>query len=170
MRNPVSELCLERLLIGCSIMSIVNFSYVDKLVAIGLNKYEALAYLALLEKNNVTAIDVANRSGIPKQRIYDVLDNLRTKGVCTAREGRPRCYIARQPQQSLTAVLAYRKQQQAVENERQARFIEELIPSLNMAINGGNGESASPSHDDDQHDDDHHDDDHIDAHRDIGGL
>ena len=129
-------------------MSIAHLPCVDKLVAIGLNKYEALAYLALLEKNNVAALDIAGRSGIPKQRIYDVLDNLQTKGLCSVREGRPRCYMAHRPQQALPAVLDYRKRQQALENERQAHLIEELIPALDVALYDENGELSSVTYDD----------------------
>ncbi len=145
----------------CVFMTITNQFYVDKLVAVGLNKYEALAYLALLEKNSVAAIDVANRSGIPKQRIYDVLDNLRAKGICSVSEGRPRCYTVYYPQQALTALLNYRKQQQAAENERQTRLISELILTLNTISNGENGESSPLAHNDDNV---------VDTYRDIGGF
>lgn len=141
-------------------MSIINPSCADKLVAIGLSKYEALAYLALLEKNDTTALDIAERSGIPKQRIYDVLNNLQTKGLCLVQEGRPRCYIAHQPQQALTAVFNYRRQQQAAENDRQARLIEELIPILDARLNGERG--GPPAQVQNAND--------VNAYRDIGGL
>ncbi|MFQ5614828.1 MAG: TrmB family transcriptional regulator [Anaerolineae bacterium] len=120
-------------------MSLIEPDCVDRLVAIGLSKYEALAYLALLEENNTTALNVSDRAGIPRQRIYDVLGSLQTKGACTVREGRPRCYAARRPQQALAAILDYRRQQQARENERQARLIQELIPVLNTRLNGDDG-------------------------------
>ncbi len=125
-------------------MSMIQLPCVDKLVDVGLNRYEALAYLALLEENKATAIDVAHRSGVPKQRIYDVLDNLQAKGLCSIEEGRPRCYTAFQPHQALPALLAYRKQQQTAENERQSHLIAELIPVLAVAFNGKNGEESAP--------------------------
>ncbi len=141
-------------------MPLTNLSCVDKLVDIGLNKYEALAYLALLEENNAAAIDIASHSGVPKQRIYDVLDNLQNKGLCAIREGRPRCYTAYQPQQALPALLDYQKQQQAAQNEYYDHLIQELISSLNTASTGENGESATALQNNDN----------VDLYRDIGGL
>lgn len=126
-------------------MTITNLPCVDKLVEVGLNKYEALAYLALLQENSTTAMDIAYRSGVPRQRIYDILDNLQTKGLCAVQEGRPRLYTAYQPEPALRALLNYRKQQQAIEIERQNRLIQELIPALNTATTGENGESSSPA-------------------------
>jgi sugar-specific transcriptional regulator TrmB len=149
-------------------MPVTNLSCVDKLVEIGLNKYEALAYLALLEENNAAAIDIANRSGVPKQRIYDVLDNLQTKGLCSVQEGRPRFYIAYPPQQALPALLNYRKRRQATENERQARLIQELIPSLGTVTNGENGKHMSLE--DGELSLPAQEVDHVDAYRDIGGF
>lgn len=141
-------------------MPVAELSRIDKLVSAGLSKYEALAYLALLEKNNTAALDIADRSGIPRQRIYDILNRLQAKGLCSAREGRPRRYAALQPEQALTAMLNYRKRQQAAENERQARLIKELIPSLNVVINREIGEPSSLFQNDEN----------VNAHHDIGGL
>mgnify|MGYP003336008963 CR=1 FL=1 len=148
-------------------MPITNLTCVDKLVEIGLNKYEALAYLALLEENKATAMDIAHHSGVPRQRIYDVLDNLQTKGLCAIQEGRPRLYIAYRPQPALRALLNYHKQQQAIEIERQARLIQALIPALNTATNGKN---AEPPPKNDRHLFSAPQGDNGDAFRDIGGF
>lgn len=144
------------------IMSIITLPCIDKLMAIGLSKYEALAYLALLKNNNATALEIVDRSTIPRQRIYDTLNSLQVKGLCSVKEGRPRYYIAHQPEQALEAMLNYRKQQQAAENERQVQLIQELISSLNEIMpNGSNNEiPASPSQSDDD----------ADTYRHIGGF
>ncbi|MFQ5575686.1 MAG: TrmB family transcriptional regulator [Anaerolineae bacterium] len=123
-------------------MDIETLPCLEKLSAIGLSKYEALAYLALLKKNHTPALNIADRAGIPRQRIYDVLNNLQTKGLCFAQAGRPRSYGAYPPKRALTASLNYRKQQQAAENERQARLIEEVIPVLNTVYHAQNSQPA----------------------------
>ncbi|MGH7146197.1 MAG: TrmB family transcriptional regulator [Planctomycetota bacterium] len=49
-----------------------------KLQGLGLTEYQAKAYLALLEHHPVTGYELAKRSGIPRSKIYEVLDRLQT--------------------------------------------------------------------------------------------
>ncbi|SNZ12453.1 transcriptional regulator [Natronoarchaeum philippinense] len=42
----------------------------------GLSQYEADAYLAVLERGTAPAVKIAEQTGIPKSRIYDVLEDL----------------------------------------------------------------------------------------------
>jgi len=50
------------------------------LVDAGLSAYEAEAYLTLLDRGTMPAVDVAKRSSIPVTRIYDILDDLEAAG------------------------------------------------------------------------------------------
>jgi len=50
------------------------------LVDAGLSEYEAEAYLTLLDRGTMPAVDVAKRSSIPATRIYDILDDLEAAG------------------------------------------------------------------------------------------
>ena len=59
----------------------------DLLVQLGLTNYEAKAYHALLQRGSSTASQVAELSGLPRQRIYDVLAGLVAKGLASARPG-----------------------------------------------------------------------------------
>ena len=56
------------------------------LQAAGFTKYEAEAYLALIEHGSMSAIDAAQHSGVPKSRIYDVLRNLESKDLAETYE------------------------------------------------------------------------------------
>ncbi|MFC6723173.1 TrmB family transcriptional regulator [Halobium palmae] len=54
----------------------------------GVTQYEADAYIALLERGSAAAVEVAEASGVPQARIYDVLRNLANKGyIETYEEG-----------------------------------------------------------------------------------
>ncbi|WP_136687968.1 TrmB family transcriptional regulator [Halorhabdus amylolytica] len=46
----------------------------------GFSPYQADAYVALLELGSATATDIAERSGVPDPRIYDVLRDLEAEG------------------------------------------------------------------------------------------
>lgn len=82
-----------------------NSTSISSLQALGLNAYEAKAYLALLERNTLTATEVANLSGIPRARVYETLQTLLTKGLCGLRPGRFKTYGAANPTAVKEALL-----------------------------------------------------------------
>ena len=47
----------------------------------GFTQYEADAYLALVEQGSMAAIEVAQASGVPKSRVYDVLRDLEERNL-----------------------------------------------------------------------------------------
>jgi sugar-specific transcriptional regulator TrmB len=55
-------------------------SVVEKLRQVGLTEYEAKAYLALLNTYLSTATKVSENSGVPRTKIYSVLETLKNKG------------------------------------------------------------------------------------------
>jgi len=62
-----------------------------------LNTYEAKSYLSLLEKNNLSAVEVAKLSGVPRGRVYEALENLVLKGLCQSVSGDVKRYKAADP-------------------------------------------------------------------------
>lgn len=110
----------------------------ERLVAIGFSRYEACAYLALLGHNDSTAVEVADRAGVPRQRIYDVLLSLHDKGLTSIRDGRPARYSARPPSVALSLMYEARLRAQALDNERIAGIIRQLVPDLELPGNGHN--------------------------------
>ncbi|MBI3361757.1 MAG: TrmB family transcriptional regulator [Chloroflexi bacterium] len=109
---------------------------VQRLTEIGLSKYEASAYLALLGHDDSTAVEVADRACVPRQRIYDVLISLRDKGLIIISAGRPARHVSRPPGIALPAMYQARLRAQAQENERIARIVEQLVPQLEAPGNG----------------------------------
>jgi sugar-specific transcriptional regulator TrmB len=50
-----------------------------KLQQVGLNAYEARSYLVLLGHPRFKALELAARSHVPRQKIYEVLDSRRRR-------------------------------------------------------------------------------------------
>ena len=67
---------------------------VGRLTRLGLTSYEARAYAALIKRESFTPAQVARESGVPRQRIYDVLGTLVQKGLASARPGASVKYAA----------------------------------------------------------------------------
>ena len=74
----------------------------DLLEHLGLTEYEGTALTKLLELGRTTAPDLAEATGIPKARIYGVLDSLADEGYVKIIPGRPKVY---QPKEVLYAIL-----------------------------------------------------------------
>lgn len=62
-----------------------------------LNVYETKVWLALLSKGIATAGEVADISGVPRSRTYDVLESLEKKGFALVKLGKPVKYIGVKP-------------------------------------------------------------------------
>ncbi|MHC3128585.1 MAG: hypothetical protein IBV52_00705 [Candidatus Bathyarchaeota archaeon] len=52
---------------------------VEKLQKVGLTEYEAKAYVGLLSDHLSTATKLSEKSGVPRTRIYGVLESLTQK-------------------------------------------------------------------------------------------
>ena len=62
-----------------------------------LNIYETKVWLALLSKGIASAGEVAELSGVPRSRTYDVLESLEKRGFAITKIGKPVKYIAVKP-------------------------------------------------------------------------
>lgn len=110
---------------------------IDQLTSLGLTRYEAAAYLALLGRRGFTPAQVAQRAGIPRQRIYDVLASLAARGLCIERHGAQRSYHAIDPQAGLTALLEEQQRQRESEAARQQSQAVALLQALGPAFHAG---------------------------------
>jgi hypothetical protein len=69
----------------------------DLLQQIGLNKYEAEAYYALLARGPLTGYEVGKYSQVPGSRSYEILERLLEKGLALVQPGEPPRYSAQDP-------------------------------------------------------------------------
>ena len=67
------------------------------LKGIGLTMYEAQAYVTLTSLIQATAVEVSEKSKIPRSKIYDVLKKLNEKDFIEIEDGRPLTYIVKSP-------------------------------------------------------------------------
>jgi HTH-type transcriptional regulator, sugar sensing transcriptional regulator len=81
------------------------------LARLGLTGYEARAYLALTRRGVATGAELARLAGLPRQRIYDVLEALVARGFATIRAGRPLRYSAVAPAEALERLLEDRRRE-----------------------------------------------------------
>ena len=62
-----------------------------------LNIYETKVWLALLGKGSASAGEIAQISGVPRSRTYDVLESLEKKGFAIIKLGKPVKYLGVKP-------------------------------------------------------------------------
>ena len=109
----------------------------DLLAELDLKEYEATALAHLLRAGRTTAPDVAEATGIPKARIYDVLDSLADRGFLEVIPGRPKHYQPKAPAEILDRATENRRQdfedfRSEIESMRPA-FLEVFEPMFEQA-------------------------------------
>ena len=87
-----------------------------------LNIYEIKIWASLLSRGVAAASELAEISGVPRSRCYDVLESLEKKGFIIMKIGKPIKYIAVQPE----AVVDRVKKRLEEEAEQQIEMVEKL--------------------------------------------
>lgn len=87
-----------------------------------LNIYETKAWLALIQKGVASAREIAEISGIPRSRTYDVLESLEKQGFAIPKVGKPVKFIPVKP----TSVLERLKTEIVKSAEEKAIFLDKL--------------------------------------------
>jgi sugar-specific transcriptional regulator TrmB len=107
----------------------VNTFAIDRLMKVGLTQYEARVYVALVRRDGSTPSEVARMAGVPRPRIYDVLESLVAKGLAALRPGGTAKYLAIAPAEAMERLIeAQRRQLGLLEADAQAA-VEELSPA-----------------------------------------
>lgn len=70
---------------------------VRHLMRLGLNKYEAKAYIAAVALGESTVKEISAESGVPRSRTYDIMEKLAEKGLVEVGNSTPICYRAKEP-------------------------------------------------------------------------
>lgn len=86
------------------------------------NAYEVKLWTALLSRGIATAGELADISGVPRSRCYDVLESLEKKGFIIQKIGKPIKYIAVQPEVITERV----KKQVSIDADQQMEIIENI--------------------------------------------
>ncbi|APH04012.1 TrmB family transcriptional regulator [Bacillus weihaiensis] len=59
---------------------------IQQIQSLGLNQYEAKAYVSLVRQGATSAYQVSKESGIPRSRIYEILNGLEEEGIVIKEE------------------------------------------------------------------------------------
>ena len=110
-----------------------------RLQQIGLNAYEARSYLVLVGHPRFKALELAARSHVPRQKIYEVLDSLIEKGFAQVVQEKTKLFSAVEPGLAIPSYLARRGEAMQHELEEQARFASGLVEDLKKAYSEGQG-------------------------------
>src|ERR1700749_1031412 len=106
---------------------------------LGLNAYEARSYLVLLGHARFKALELAPRSRVPRQKIYEVLDSLVEKGFASVVQDRTKLFSAVEPNLAIPAYLARKRQLAEQELTNQARSAKNLMDDLSGLYSEGKG-------------------------------
>lgn len=75
----------------------ISQKLLNQIKEFGLNSYEGKLWLALLSRGVSSAGELADLSGVPRSRTYDVLETLEKKGFIVVKVGKPIKYLAVPP-------------------------------------------------------------------------
>ena len=97
---------------------------------LGLSSYEEKVYRTLLVTGAVTAADLSESSGVPKGRIYDVLNGLEARKLIRMHSNNPKQYVAVQPEIVVDRLLAERTYELKQEWNRYRKRAETIRSNL----------------------------------------
>lgn len=103
-----------------------------------LSNYEINVYITLLNSKSLTAREISRKSGVPRGRIYDVLEDLRRKGIIEIADSRPKIYTPLTPNIVLNNLISHieeQNQNNIMNLYNQAKFMETRLQNLNSSTN-----------------------------------
>src|SRR3989338_3816348 len=92
----------------------------------GLNIYETKVWMALLGKGVASAGEIAEASGVPRSRTYDVLESIEKQGFAISKIGKPAKYIAVKP----GIILEKLKNNMVKDAEERVELLSRIIPGF----------------------------------------
>ena len=106
---------------------------ISVLKGMGLTMYEAQAYETLTSLISSTAVEIAEKSNIPRSKIYDVLKKLNEKNFIEIEDGRPLTYNVKSPVEVLSR-----------EKEKLNMEIDDTITRLTYIYENGMNQVQAP--------------------------
>jgi len=82
-------------------------SVIDALRSLGLTKYEARVYMALLGVSGATATEIHEISDVPRASVYSVLDRLIEKNLVTISHTTPKRFAAISPEDGISQLMQH---------------------------------------------------------------
>jgi sugar-specific transcriptional regulator TrmB len=95
---------------------------IECLKSLGLTKYEALVYIALLKVVSATASEIHEISTVPRASVYPVLDQLQEKKLISIARSTPKRFAALSPEEGVAIMMS--------RIERDAADAREILASI----------------------------------------
>ena len=105
----------------------------------GLNSYEAKSYMSLLERNRLTAVEVARLAGIPRAKVYETLETLTSRGFCHTIPGKVKKYSAVNPSAMKDIFVQMEREKLESKLEKLRDEIKEKEAELDTKIKSADG-------------------------------
>ncbi len=115
------------------------------LMDMGLNEYQASALANLLYLGETKASILSRASGVPRVRIYGVLEELAKRGLIHIRPGRPAMYSPMPPRDLASTLIAEARDEMRRRLEALEGYAEEFLPlAEEIYLKGGKVEERPP--------------------------
>ncbi len=84
-----------------------QFRLTESLKSLGLTKYEALVYIALLRVTSATATEIHGSSGVPRASVYPVIDQLLDRDLVSVSQSIPKRFAAVPPEEAIARLRTH---------------------------------------------------------------
>ena len=102
------------------------------LKSLGLTKYEASVYIALLKVATATASEIHEISGVPRASVYTIIDQLLDKELVSVSQSAPKRFAAASPEDAISKLMGH--------IEMDAKYARDtLSPIYRERVNPGTG-------------------------------
>ena len=105
---------------------------IRSLQELGFSEYEAKCYIALLSEQSQTGYSVARASGVPRSKVYEVLEGMVDRGVVIANHGEPTQYAPLSPQELIG--LQAEVSQITTEIQMCSKIVEQGVSSVKQTM------------------------------------
>jgi len=97
-----------------------------------LTSYESQAYVSLVMHGPMSPSELAQKTGVPRPRVYDVLRSLMEKGLLIEQSGKPPIYSPVEPSQGLRNLLVNIETETSRQLEAKKKAAQTLMKSLSQ--------------------------------------
>ena len=125
-------------------MSHDSIKYINNLRDLGLTEREAKLYLTLLEKKSFTVLELQQIAKIPRTKIYEVLQKMIDRGICTQRSlGKKKIYEAIEPATAFERIIKKSESEFLESLENKKEIVTNLVKTL-VPVYDENKENFNP--------------------------
>ncbi len=107
---------------------------IKELITLGFSENEAKTYLTLMIKNNMTVAEIAQASGVPRPKLYEIIKRLIVKGLCTEVNGKIKKYSAVNPEIISESLIKQYEKQFAEKKTKTESFFQDISSIYNENI------------------------------------